>query len=166
MLVSRYSSQSSVIFVANEGRGGEQVEFALARFNAAFEADRPDVVLLMEGYNDICCGNGEVGVNKTDLGVNTIAAEARNRGARVFVATLAPSKPGFRATPMEVIQAANDRIRIIARGEGAYLVDIYAALLPNVDANIGIDGLHPTEVGYRRMAEAFFAAIQADLEIH
>ncbi len=38
-------------------------------------------------------------------------------------------------------------------------------LLPEVAAVIGIDGLHPTEAGYRRIAEIFFAAIQANLEV-
>ena len=34
----------------------------------------------------------------------------------------------------------------------------------NVTLYIGVDGLHPTEVGYQRIAETFFTAIQASLE--
>jgi len=30
---------------------------------------------------------------------------------------------------------------------------------------IGIDGLHPNEAGYRRMAELFAEAIRANLEV-
>jgi lysophospholipase L1-like esterase len=41
----------------------------------------------------------------------------------------------------------------------------HAALLPGVDSYIGIDGLHPTEIGYRRMAETFYAAVVSDLEV-
>jgi len=54
---------------------------------------------------------------------------------------------------------------VIARGEGAVLVDVYAALAPEVNANVSIDGLHLTPLGYRRVAETVFAAIRADLEI-
>ena len=46
------------------------------------------------------------------------------------------------------------------------LIDVFSALLPDLDGNIGSDGLHPTEIGYRRIAETVFAAIRADLEIH
>ena len=38
-------------------------------------------------------------------------------------------------------------------------------LLPEVNTVIGVDGLHPTEVGYKRIADVFFAAIQANLEV-
>jgi len=43
-------------------------------------------------------------------------------------------------------------------------VDLYNALLPGLTNYIGADGLHPTEAGYRRMAEEFFVAIRATLE--
>ncbi|MEO8680964.1 MAG: SGNH/GDSL hydrolase family protein [Vicinamibacterales bacterium] len=165
MLKARYPSQASVIFVANAGLGADKAEYAMERFDAAFDLYRPDAVLLMEGYNDICCGNNEVGVRKAEIGLSDAAADARNRGARVFIATLAPSKPGSRSTPLNIVQSANERIQVVARGEGAYLVDVYSALLPEVATNIGIDGLHPTEIGYQRIAEAFLAAIRADLEV-
>jgi lysophospholipase L1-like esterase len=43
-------------------------------------------------------------------------------------------------------------------------VDFYAGMLDEVQRYMGIDGLHPNEAGYQRMAELVFAAIQADLE--
>ena len=66
---------------------------------------------------------------------------------------------------MSAIQYINDRLRVIARSEGAVLVDLFSALLPDVNANVSIDGLHLTPLGYRRVAETVFAAIRADLEI-
>lgn len=165
LLAARYTAQTASLVVFNEGLSGEKAEDALARFIQRFNADRPEVVLLMEGYNDICCGNGSVGIRRAERGLSDMAAEARNRGARVFIATLAPPKSGSRSTPIETVQAMNDRIREVARGEGAYLVDVYSALLPDLAVNIGIDGLHPTEIGYRRIAGAFFAAVLDDLEI-
>jgi lysophospholipase L1-like esterase len=166
LLQARYTTQIATTIVFNQGLGGEKAEFALPRFISSISSLGPDVVLLMEGYNDICCGNGSVGINAGARGLNDMAAEARNRRARVFIATLAPSKEGgSRSTPIEQVQAFNARVRSIVASEGAVLVDVYSALLPDVNANIGIDGLHPTELGYRRIADAFFAAIQADLEI-
>ena len=48
--------------------------------------------------------------------------------------------------------------------EGAMFVDLYNGIMPEVATLIGVDGLHPTEAGYRRIAEVFLAAIAANLE--
>ena len=66
---------------------------------------------------------------------------------------------------MSALEFINDRLRQVARSEGAVLVDLFSALLPDVNANVSIDGLHLTPLGYRRVAETVFAAIRADLEI-
>ena len=58
----------------------------------------------------------------------------------------------------------NDEVRVIAAGEGATLVDLYTALASDVTRYIGVDGLHPTEAGYRRMADEFFARIRETME--
>ncbi len=125
----------------------------------------PDVVVLLEGYNDIIFGESGSGILAAAAGVNELAATARLRGARALILTLTLSKAGRREIPMSAIREANDRLRDVARGEGAYLVDAFSALLPDVEANVSSDGLHLTEQGYRRLAEAVFAAIRADLEI-
>jgi lysophospholipase L1-like esterase len=165
LLTTRYTSQSQAIVVTNQGLGGEKAEFALPRFVAALDANRPEVVLLMEGYNDVCCGNGEVGLRVMEDGINAMIIEARSRGVRVLLGNLAPATLGDRFINELQKDAANERLRDIATAQGAYLVDIFNTLLPDLSANIGVDGMHPTELGYRRMAQAFFAAIQADLEV-
>ena len=98
-------------------------------------------------------------------GITELAGEARRRGARVFICTLAPGRPGRVQIPRSALEAINDRLRQVARSEGAVLVDLFSALLPDVNANVSIDGLHLTPLGYRRVAETVFAAIRADLEI-
>ena len=40
-------------------------------------------------------------------------------------------------------------------------VDLYNPMLADAATLIGSDGLHPTEAGYRRIADLFFAAIRA-----
>lgn len=163
LLASRYVLQRQDLRVSNDGLGGEAARNAFSRFLQIYNQRHPEVLLLMEGYNDI--GDTTSGAQSGAAeALNRMASEARNRGTRVFIATLAPSRPGFRAQPLATIQAFNDRIRGVARGEGAGLVDVYEALLSGVSIYIGDDGLHPTELGYRKIAETFFAAIRADLE--
>jgi lysophospholipase L1-like esterase len=162
-LASRYTTQPD-LRVVNAGRSGEPVVDALPRFLETFDRERPDVVLLLDGYNDLL-GRGVAGVESSAAAMTTIAGEARTRGARVFLATMTPNRPDRQRTiATAAILAYNDRLRALAAAERAVLVDLHAALLPTVDTAIGVDGLHPTEVGYRRIAEAFLAAIVADLE--
>jgi peptidoglycan/LPS O-acetylase OafA/YrhL/lysophospholipase L1-like esterase len=165
LLAARYSDQRIEIF--NEGKPTERSELALTRFTGAFGIDHPQAVVLLEGYNDIIfASSASLGIAAAEQGVSALAADARNRGARVFICTLTPGKAGRRQIASSSIQAANDRLRVVARGEGAVLIDTYSALLPYIDESVGSDGLHLTPAGYRHVAEAVFAAIRADLEIH
>lgn len=163
LLSARYSDQRITVF--NRGRATEHAAGSLSRFLSSFLSDTPDVVVLLDGYNDLLDAHGGFEILEAVAGVNEIGTEARRRGARVFICTLSPSKPGRRAIPMSAIRETNQRLREVARGENAYLVDVFSALLPEVDENVGSDGLHLTITGYRRVAETVFAAIRADLEL-
>jgi lysophospholipase L1-like esterase len=164
LLSARYTEQTIAVF--NRGLPGEQASRALARFIASYAADAPDVVVLHEGYNDFLQNSSDVaGIDSAVRGITELAGEARRRGARVFICTLAPGRPGRLQIPRSVLDVINDRLRQVARTEGAVLVDLFSALLPDVNANVSIDGLHLTPLGYRRVAETVFAAIRAELEV-
>ena len=164
LLSARYTDQTITVF--NRGLSAEQASRALSRFIAAFAADAPDVVVLQEGYNDVKQTSDDVvGIANAIAGISELAREARRRGARVFICTLAPGRPGRLQIQTSALEYINDQLRQIARSEGAVLVDLFAALQPDVNANVSIDGLHLTPLGYRRVAETVFAAIRADLEV-
>ena len=163
LLSARYTGQTITVF--NRGLPGEQAWRALPRFIANFSADAPDVVVLQLGYNDYrVADTHDIGLANVVTGMVELAGEARRRGARVFICTLAPGRPGPKQIQTSALQVINDYLRSIARTEGAVLVDLFSALLPDVNANVSIDGLHLTPLGYRRVAETVFAAIRADLE--
>lgn len=114
------------------------------------------------GYNDLGSSTGRLRAVAT---VERMAKDVRGYGARLFLATLTPGIPGrTRSLEPTAILAFNDAMRTLAAGEGAVLVDTYEAFLPNVNAWVGVDGLHPTEAGYTVIAQTFYAAIRADLE--
>jgi lysophospholipase L1-like esterase len=48
--------------------------------------------------------------------------------------------------------------------EGAILVDLYPVFEASLGELIGPDGLHPSEAGYRKIADTFFDAIKQRLE--
>ncbi len=119
----------------------------------------------MHGHNDIPGGlDGAASGAASEMRI--MAAEARNRGMRVFIATVCPPRPGGNRTIDQVfIDDYNNRMRALAASEGAVLVDVYAGLLTDVNRYIGVDGLHPTENGYAKIADLFFQAIQANFEV-
>jgi lysophospholipase L1-like esterase len=165
MLRTRYTEQAFAIDVINEGKPGEWAQDGAKRLPIAMRQHNPEVLLLFEGLNDLSA-LGQQGVNRALLAIDTMAKEGRYRNARVFLATLPPNKPGPSAVATPLLTALNSGIRSIARGEGAVLVDLDTALTSDVSRYIGVDGLHPTEAGYRRIAEMFADAIRATLEVH
>jgi lysophospholipase L1-like esterase len=165
LLQTRYSFQADAIVVSNQGLGGEKAAEARNRYFSALAAVRPDAVLLWHGHNDIPGGlDGAASTAASE--VRIMAIEARSRGMRVFIATPLPGRPGGNRTISDffLLDYAN-RMRDVAAREGAILVDIYNLLKPDVQRYIGVDGLHPNEAGYARIAELWLNAIRENLEV-
>jgi lysophospholipase L1-like esterase len=161
LLRQRYSTQT--VTVLNEGKGGERAVDGVGRAFSVFNANRPEVVLIMDGYNDL--GIGEAGIEPAISAINDMVKDARFRGARVFVATLTPPPVNVnRGISNTTIVRFNDRLKAMARGENAVLVDVYAAFAPDPNRYNSDDGRHPNEAGYRLIAETFLAAIRTELE--
>ncbi len=164
-LSSRYVAQSFT--VANEGLPSERAVEGVLRFPQALASVNPDVVLLLEGVNDVHGGASAIpGVISS---LRTMIRSARQRGATVFVSTILPERPrACRAYDeqdgVDDISAANLQIRSLAASEQAVLVDLHPQFLPQLSTWLGLDGLHPNEDGYVAMAQAFFTAIRARFE--
>jgi lysophospholipase L1-like esterase len=164
LLRNRYITQAATISVVNSGVPGEFSADSIRRFSDVYAQTRPQVVLLLDGYNDLNV-LGTSAISSAAGAVETMARQARLGGARVFIANLTPPRAGGRnAIPVTTITTYNDRMRSIATSEGAVFVDLYSALVGNVTLYVGVDGLHLTEVGYQKVAETFFNAIVATLQ--
>ena len=176
LLNQRYSAQS--IRVVNAGLPGEKAVEALSRFQSELARERPDVVIIMEGTNDL----GPLTTTSGDAGasaIDTIVRDARARGVDPILATIPPQRAN-RATAPQVIPF-NDRIRAIAAGQGVPLVDVYqvinSGLCNDSPAAVSLPGdvysvhttvpcigdgnLHPTRQGYTLIANAMFNRIMA-----
>ena len=161
-LQATYPSQSSSITVINSGQPSERILEGLQRFPDVFEASRADVVLLMEGVN----GLPQVGPDISTGVMRIMVQAAKNGRARVFIGSMIPqvaSRPRG-TTPVSELLAYNNVLQIMCTQEGVTYVDLYNTMTAEAATLIGSDGLHPTETGYRRIADLFFAAIQRELE--
>jgi lysophospholipase L1-like esterase len=162
-LEMRYTSQVFLVFA--EGGGGETTAGGASRLPGVLNADTPEVLLLLEGVNDLASA-GSAGISPMISNLRSMVQQAQGRGIRVFLGTLPPEIPNAqRAGAEPFIVPANDQIRALAGSTGATLVDVYQALIGSLTTFIGPDGLHPTEQGYQVIAKTFFDAVRQRLEV-
>jgi lysophospholipase L1-like esterase len=160
--------------VMNDGLGGELVTGASQwsagaqkRLPMSIDMNRPEVVLLMEGTNDIRADPDELLEDTVD-GLRKMIELSQSRGLRVFVATIPPlSTSGTKASTPEAVAAVpvfNARVRTLAASKGVTLVEVYELINSRPDLQ-STDGLHLNTRGYAAVAELFFDAIKRELEI-
>lgn len=161
MLAQRYAAQTFTVF--NRGIGGEELAQGRKRLPGVLDADHPEVLLLLEGINNIRGVTTDALADDLDRMVTT----ARRRGVKVILAKLLPISSGREARmpgTMGRIEAFNGEIvRIAGKYHMDPVVDTFAAFSANPSL-IGADGLHPTAEGQTRLAELFFDAIKARYE--
>ena len=151
-----------------EAYGGVGTAYIAANISSWLALDSPDIILLMAGINDIGPGStAEPTAAKQNLSniVATVVGRAPN--ARLIVAQITPYSSYTAA-----ITKYNAYIRdtlvpgFAALGKHVTTVNQYTNLLvagkTNIDASLYANGInHPAAVGYGRMAQTWFAGIQA-----
>ena len=164
LLAARYTAQT--ITMDDEGVQGEEAINALRRLPGVLGTAHPEVVLLLDGVNDLNAF-GEAGLEDTAWAMDQMIVATIDSGAVPFLATLPPQRQGgFRAASVDLVAPYNARLASIAAATRTTLVDVYAAFggVASTDL-IGPDGLHPTEAGYEKIAETFLDAIRTRLEV-
>ena len=166
LVTSRYTGQA--IVVLNAGFPGEFATDSKTstRFSAALSEGKPDLLLLMEGANDL---NGVTPSATTTVNaMEEMVKEARRRNIAVMLATLPPQRPGAgsKANPPALFSRYNSELQTMAAKKNTEFGNVSV-----VDVNtlfplslIGQDGLHPTDAGYSKLAEIFLDAIRAKYE--
>jgi lysophospholipase L1-like esterase len=162
-LQATYTNQVSTISVVNAGEPSERILDGVQRFPGVYDQTRPEVVLIMEGVN----GLPQVGPDISTGVMRIMVQYAKAGNSRVFVGSMIPQVAGRPRgnTPVGELTAYNNTLQLMSQQEGVTYVDLYNPMLPDAATLIGSDGLHPTEAGYRRIAELFLAAIRAGLEL-
>jgi lysophospholipase L1-like esterase len=162
---ARYTAQT--ITVLNAGRGGEHAQDARQRLSDALRDGQPEVLLLMEGTNDLGALAGmsdkaiQNGIMATVNAMEDMVRDAQGRKVAVFVATILPQRAS-RAFGASLVDPYNAALKTMAAKKGAMLVDTNAQFPLDL---IGQDGLHPTDSGYDKLAEIFQSALAAVYEV-
>ena len=160
-LATTYPAQAGSIVMTNAGTSNETLLEGVARFDQVFSSSQAQVVLLQEGVNNL----NLIGPDTSTGLMRIMVQQAKNAGATVFVGSMLPTVAGrTRSQNAAALVAYNTVLQVMCGQENVPYVDLYNALLPDAATLIGSDGLHPTEAGYRRIADTFFAAITRQLE--
>jgi len=160
-------STTSQIVVINAGCLGERATDPATtdRLTNKLSFYKPDLVLLLEGVNDI---NNSTSIDAAVGGVVNLIGVIRNQSkvTPVMVGTLLPEIPGLRnAGNAALIPQFNSALIPRATAAGAQVVDLYGDIALNLNGWISpYDGLHPTEDGYGEIASVWFKAIQQQYE--
>ena len=149
--------------VINQGINAQRSDVIAARFEEDVIAQKPAVVVIIAGVNDVYQGRPAQHV-KDQLAAMYVRAHAA--GIVVVAGTIIPYNT---ATPDQNARMhdINDWIRTQGRADpGVLYVDTRAAVAAadNPDKLASSpDGLHPDAAGYRKMAEAIAPAIEQAL---
>jgi lysophospholipase L1-like esterase len=165
---ARYQTQSPTVL--NRGCPGELVAAINApntrpRFDALVSTGQYDVVLIMEGSNDLDVRENSDPVGNAAAGLRSLVGDAKSVGMKPLLATIPPMNvAGRRGSGAGLVTQLNDRIQLIGGVENIPIVDVYTAFNGNL-ALLGDDGLHPNADGYAVIAGAFFDVIKTTFEV-
>ena len=169
-LSRRYALQT--IEIENAGLTGELAAQAVTRFRTELLQVRPDVVLLMEGTNDLFF-DPTLGQVTALAGLEGMVLAAKAQGVSMLLATIPPQRRfGQREEVAAIIPTFNAKIEALAQRHGVTFVDVFTALLEGTCGRlsgdlpcIGRDDLHLTEAGSQVLANTFADAIQAQFDV-
>ena len=132
----------------NQGISGDTTGGILQRLSA-IAPTRADKIYVMAGINDLRKGHSDATITKN---LHQIMRRLRqdHPQAQVVVQSILPTR--YDAIPSSRVRSLNEKIKAIARQEGAYYLDLFAFFIDGEDRlNRGLttDGLHLNPQGYQ-----------------
>lgn len=151
-LLRTLNSESSTL---NAGVGGEATMLGAGRFPGALAGSGANVVLILEGINDV---RRLFPADSIVANLRSMVLTAKAQGIAAIIGTIPRERlsPGNPTGPL--IDEVNGQIRVMAAQEGIPVADFFSSLS---DALISEDGFHPTQAGYEVMAQVAFQVITA-----
>jgi lysophospholipase L1-like esterase len=140
------------------GIGGQTTPQMLVRFRQDVIALRPAVVVILAGTNDIAGNTGPSTLEMIEDNIASMTELAKANRIRVVLSSVLPVydypwRPGL--APAAQIIALNAWMKDYAARQGAVYLDYHTAMADargGLRAELGGDGVHPNEAGYRIMA--------------
>ncbi|MBS1800379.1 MAG: SGNH/GDSL hydrolase family protein [Acidobacteria bacterium] len=142
------------------GRGisGQTTPQMLVRFEQDVVHLKPAVVVVLAGTNDIAGNTGPSSPEMIEDNFMSMLAVARANNIKMVVSSILPAdhykwQPAVQ--PAEKIRDMNARLKAMCQREGLVYLDYYTAMANangGLDAELALDGVHPTAKGYAMMS--------------
>ena len=149
------SGRSTLAFVVNAGVNGDFTDGMLERFERDVVAERPDIVVVWGGVNDLGVGRKPEQVIGNLLKLHEMA---RASGVEPVACTLTPM-----SHTSDAMRKLNELVRKNCTENGTRLADLFPQFA-NVDDNLKLeysdDGSHLTAEGYRLVAKIVYDTIR------
>jgi len=162
--------------VINAGIGGNTTKDLLKRIDQDVLAKNPDVVIMMVGTNDMLNSKKMINYKNYKANLNTLIQKIKSTGSKLVLLSPIPADSKylferhderlFKESPNEKIDKAGDIVESLAKDNHVYFYDLNAEFkalnLPQHNQDMLIrneknsgkkDGVHPTALGYRFIAE-------------
>jgi len=153
ILADKLNNSGKPSTVINNGKWGETTTAGVMRIDSTLAAFPADIVLIMEGSNDVISG---ISVEITQANLQAMIRKVKGAGAIPVLSTLPPSNRGN--SPTLIPRIWNPMIKGLAGINDIRLVDMYSAVQPTWE-RLNRDGIHPNESGNAVIAETWFNAI-------
>jgi lysophospholipase L1-like esterase len=157
----------------NRGIGGQTTSQMLVRFRQDVIDLQPAVVVILAGTNDIAGNTGPIAIPDIEANLTTLAEMARAHNIRVVLSSVTPvhdytsqSQLMFAQRPPAKILELNAWLKNYCATNGLIYLDYFAAMVDGqglLKKELALDGLHPTDAGYKIMETLAEAAIQQAL---
>jgi lysophospholipase L1-like esterase len=181
MVLSTLSaSLSAQYMVLNKGVAGNNTENLLARIEKDLLSEKPDLVILMAGTNDMVNSRKMISYAQFETNYQKILQILKSHHIKVVTMSPPPVDTGYlfmrhdrklyREDPNLKIDTLNQLIKKLSKANKCHFIDLHAVFKaagsPNRTANsltvnemnLGIaDGIHPTKEGYLLIANTIYA---------
>lgn len=149
------------------GIGGETTPQMVLRMMADVVHLKPRYVHIMAGTNDIAGNTGKMTIGQSIDNFAMMTHIAQANGIQVLFGSVPPAasfpwRPGL--DTVQPIRAMNGLLRAHARSTSSTFVDYHPVLADaagGMRAGMAYDGVHPTELGYDRMATVLEPLLKA-----
>jgi len=145
--------------VLNRGVNGQRSDQVLSRFERDVVGEKPAVVIVLAGVNDIYQGRGTESVKRN---LEAMYAKAERNGIVPVAATVLPyNSAGERE--QGAIREVNAWVATASKAPGRLFCDTNLAVRDEANPDLlasSPDGLHPDPDGYRKMGKALTMTLE------